>query len=38
MAKREKRTPVLSWCFVDLEKDFDSVKREALWYNMRKRG
>jgi hypothetical protein len=27
---------ILYWCFVDFEKAFDSINREALWYKMRK--
>jgi hypothetical protein len=26
------------WCFVDLEKAFDSIDREALWFKMRRKG
>jgi hypothetical protein len=26
------------WCLVDLEKAFDSIDREALWFKMRKKG
>jgi hypothetical protein len=26
------------WCTVDLEKVFDSIDREALWFKMRKKG
>jgi hypothetical protein len=25
----------LYWCFVDFEKAFDSINREALWFKMR---
>ena len=28
----------LYWCFVDFEKAFDSINREALWYKMRQTG
>jgi hypothetical protein len=28
----------LYWCFVDLEKVFDSIDREALWYKSRRKG
>jgi hypothetical protein len=28
----------LYWCFVDFEKAFDCINREALWYKMRKTG
>jgi hypothetical protein len=26
------------WCLVHLEKAFDSIDREALWFTMRKKG
>jgi hypothetical protein len=26
------------WCLVDLEKAFDSIDKEALWFKMRKKG
>jgi hypothetical protein len=26
----------LHWCFVDFEKAFDSIHREALWYKLRR--
>jgi hypothetical protein len=26
------------WCMVDLEKAFDSIDRETLWFKMRKNG
>jgi hypothetical protein len=26
------------WCFVDFEKVFDSINREALWFKMRMKG
>jgi hypothetical protein len=32
------KTDRLFWCFVDFEKEFDSSKREALWFKMRKLG
>jgi Reverse transcriptase (RNA-dependent DNA polymerase). len=28
----------LFWCFVDFEKTFDPINREALWFKMRKVG
>jgi hypothetical protein len=28
----------LYWCFVDLEKAFDSIDRDALWYKLRRKG
>jgi hypothetical protein len=28
----------LYWCFVDFEKAFGSVHREALWYRLRRNG
>jgi hypothetical protein len=28
----------LYWCFVDLEKAFDSIDRESLWYKLRRKG
>jgi len=28
----------VNWYFVDLQKAFDPVNREALWYKMRKEG
>jgi hypothetical protein len=27
----------LYWCFVDLEKAFDSIDRETLWYKLRRK-
>jgi hypothetical protein len=26
------------WCFVDLEKAFNSINKGTLWYKMRKKG
>jgi hypothetical protein len=28
----------LYWCYVDFEKAFDSIHREALWYKLRRKG
>jgi hypothetical protein len=28
----------LYWCFLDLEKEFDSIHEEALWYKLRRKG
>jgi hypothetical protein len=28
----------LYWCFVDFEKEFDSINHEALWFKMRMKG
>jgi hypothetical protein len=28
----------MHWCFVDFEKAFDSIDREALWFKMRRIG
>jgi hypothetical protein len=28
----------LYWCFVDFEKAFDSIHREALWYKLGRKG
>jgi hypothetical protein len=32
------KTGKLYWCFVDFEKAFDSINREALWFKMRTKG
>jgi hypothetical protein len=32
------KTGRLYWCFVDFEKEFDSINNEALWLKIRKTG